>query len=241
MKNYDNKNEFIEGVKNSFPIVIGYFSVSFTFGIMAAKAGLSPGLATLISVTNLTSAGQFAGLTLITAQASYIEVFLTQLIINLRYGLMSLSLSQKLHPSVTTGKRLLIAFANTDEIFAVSVSRPKKVTTAYMVGLELFPIVGWSLGTFAGAVTTSLLPPFVQSALGVALYGMFIAIVLPPARSHKPVAFVALMAAVLSVIFTYAPGLQRISAGFVIIITTVLSASLGALLWPIPDTKEGDS
>ena len=126
MKNQNRRQHFMEGAKDSLPIVIGYFSVSFTFGIMAAKAGFSPWIATLISITNVTSAGQFAGLTLMAAQASYFEIFLTELIINLRYGLMSLSLSQRLSDSATTGKRLLIAFANTDEIFAVSVSKPRK-------------------------------------------------------------------------------------------------------------------
>lgn len=231
----------MEGAKDSLPIVIGYFSVSFTFGIMAAKAGFSPWIATLISITNVTSAGQFAGLTLMVAQASYLEIFLTELVINLRYGLMSLSLSQRLSDSVTTGKRLLIAFANTDEIFAVSVSKPHKVTSAYMAGLEIFPILGWTAGTLSGAVATSLLPPFVQSALGVALYGMFIAIVLPPARAHRPIALVSLLAAVLSLSFTYLPGLNRISAGFSIILCTLIAAGVGAFFWPIPDNKEDDS
>ncbi len=231
----------MEGAKDSLPIVIGYFSVSFTFGIMAAKAGFSPWIATLISITNVTSAGQFAGLTLMAAQASYFEIFLTELIINLRYGLMSLSLSQRLSDSATTGKRLLIAFANTDEIFAVSVSKPRKVTPAYMAGLEIFPILGWSAGTLAGAIATSLLPPFVQSALGVALYGMFIAIVLPVARGRRPVAFVSLLAAALSIAFAYLPIFHRISAGFSIILCTLIAAGVGAFFWPVPDTKEADS
>jgi predicted branched-subunit amino acid permease len=172
--------EFLCGAKDSTPIAIGYFSVSFTFGIMAAKAGISPWMAGLISLVNVTSAGQFAGLQLIVAGTTYIEMFLTQLVINLRYALMSLSLTQKLHQDCHTGKRLVMAYGVTDEIFAVSVSRDRPVTFSYMMGLILPSVLGWTLGTIAGGIANNLLPTSVQSALGLALYAMFVAIVTAP-------------------------------------------------------------
>ena len=230
--------DFLEGVKDSTPIAIGYFSVSFTFGIMAAGFGLSPLTAGAISLFNVTSAGQFAGLTLFAAGAPYLELFFTQLIINLRYALMSLTLTQKLSHSVTTGKRLIMSFGITDEIFAVAVTREKPVTLSYMLGLEWVPIMSWTLGTFCGAVANNLLPASVQSALGIALYGMFVAIVLPVAKERKSVLFVAVLALTLSCIFYYVPLFHRVSSGLSIIFSTVLAAGLGALFFPSEEEDE---
>ena len=164
-------NEFKNGLKDGIPIALGYFAVSFSFGILAIKGGLSVFQAVLTSVTNVTSAGQFAGLQIIIAGGTILEVILTQLIINLRYGLMSLSLTQKLADDVGIWKRLIIAFANTDEIFAVAMGYFKEVTFPYMLGLQILPILGWGGGTFAGAVASGLLPKSVCSALSLALYG----------------------------------------------------------------------
>ena len=175
-------NEFKNGLKDGIPIALGYFAVSFSFGILAIKGGLSVFQAVLTSVTNVTSAGQFAGLQIIIAGGTILEVILTQLIINLRYGLMSLSLTQKLADDVGIWKRLIIAFANTDEIFAVAMGYFKEVTFPYMLGLQILPILGWGGGTFAGAVASGLLPKSVCSALSLALYGMFLAIVVPVAK-----------------------------------------------------------
>lgn len=234
------KVDFKNGVRDGLPIALGYFGVSFTFGIMAAQAGLSPWLAGLISLTNVTSAGQFAGLTMIMAQASMAEVFLTQLVINLRYALMSLSLSQKLSKGTGTGKRMLIAFGNTDEIFAVASTREQEVTPWYMAGLESVPILFWTLGTIVGAVATGLLPQSVSTALGLALYAMFVAIVLPPARKDFHVAVVAVVAMGISCLLYYAPVLKNISSGFAIIISTVLAAGLGAWLFPVSEERQQD-
>lgn len=234
------KNDFLEGAKDSVAIVIGYFSVSFTFGIVAAQARIPVLTATLMSLVNVTSAGQFAGLNLILAQSSYIEMFLTQLVINLRYGLMSLSLSQHLSRDVTTGKRLAIAFANTDEIFAVSVSKPHSVSASYMAGLEIFPVISWAAGTFFGAVANNLLPQSVSSALGIALYGMFVAIVMPVARERRSVAIAAALAALLSLAFHYLPVLSAVSSGFSIIICTVAASAAAAVLFPVPEDNGGD-
>lgn len=236
-----DRKDFLYGAKDSIAIVIGYFSVSFTFGIVAAQAGISPAIATLMSLTNVTSAGQFAGLNLIIAQSTYIEMFLTQLVINMRYGLMSLSLSQHLDKNANTLKRFLIAFCNTDEVFAVSVSKPNKVSASYMAGLEIFPIISWTAGTFFGAFANGLLPAAVSSALGIALYGMFVAIVMPVARERRSVAIAAIIAACLSLTFHYLPMLSKVSSGFSIIICTVAASALAAVFFPIPDDDGGDA
>lgn len=231
-------NSFSNGFRDGIPIALGYLSVSFTFGIMAVAGGLPASLAVAISMTNLTSAGQFAGLDLIIASGSYFEMALTQLVINLRYALMSVSLSQKLHKSVTVFDRLLIAFGNTDEIFAVAMSKPKEVGKKFMFGLILSPYIGWSLGTLIGAVAGSLLPESVRSALGIAIYGMFLAIIIPPVKHNKTVALVVLIAAAMSVAFKFIPVLSNVSSGFVIIICAVVAASVGALIKPVPAESE---
>lgn len=232
------KQGFYKGVKHGIPIAMGYLSVSFTFGMKAVADGLSPMQALLISMTNVTSAGQFAGLPLMVAQASLIEMALTQLIINLRYALMSLSLSQRLDKSMTTLHRMLFSFCNTDEIFAVASSQPEKVGRWYLYGLMSTPYWGWALGTLLGAVAGQLLPEFLRTALGIAIYGMFLAIILPPARKEKPVRVVVLIAVALSLCFRYIPALSTLSSGFVIIICAVAASTLGALLFPV---KEGDA
>lgn len=237
------KTEIISGMKDSLPIMAGYFSVSFTFGIMAASYGMAPWIAGLISFTNITSAGQFAGVQLMAAAGgtTVLEMFLTQLVINLRYGLMSLSLSQRLVPGVGTLKRMLIAYINTDEIFAVAASRPMRITPSYMFGLEVGPILCWTAGTISGAAFRDLLPPAVQSALGVALYGMFIAIVLPPVRKNKHIAIVAGIALLISVLLYYVPALSGISSGFAVIICTLLAAGVGAALFPVRDADKSSN
>ena len=229
---------FLKGLRHGVPIGLGYLSVSFTFGMKAVGDGLTAVQAVLISLMNLTSAGQFAGLPLMVGGASMIEMALTQLIINLRYALMSLSLGQKLDGTMTTLRRMIFSFANTDEIFAVASSQPGRVGNTYLYGLMLAPIIGWSTGTLLGAVAGQLLPAFVRSALGVAIYGMFLAIILPPARKEKPVRVVVLIAVVLSLCFRYIPLLSSLSSGFVIIICAVAASALGAWLFPV---KEGDA
>lgn len=231
-------NKIQRGIRDGIPIAVGYFSVSFTFGMMAVQSGISPFHAVLISLLNLTSAGQFAGLTVIVSNASLMEVALTQLVVNIRYALMSVSLSQKLDDSVKMRSRLLIAYGNTDEIFAVASSKPGTVGAKYLYGLILLPVLGWVGGTLAGAVASTLLPGTVISALGVALYGMFIAIVVPPAKEHKEVRTVVLIALLLSCAFYYLPVLRQVSSGFMIIICTVAAAAVGAVLFPLKEGEE---
>ncbi|MDO4484523.1 MAG: AzlC family ABC transporter permease [Clostridia bacterium] len=231
------KQKFFQGVRHGIPIALGYLSVSFTFGMKAVADGLTPLQAVLISMTNVTSAGQFAGLPLMLAQASLIEVALTQLIINLRYALMSISLSQKLDSTMTTLHRMCFSFCNTDEIFAVASGQQGKVGKWYLYGLMSTPWFGWALGTLLGAVAGTLLPPFVRSALGIAIYGMFLAIILPPARKEKSVRAVVLLAVGLSLCFRYLPMLKGISSGFVIIICAVVASAVGAWLFPVKEAE----
>ena len=226
---------FLQRVKHGIPIALGYLSVSFTFGMKAVGDGLTWAQAVLISMTNVTSAGQFAGLPLMVAQASLIEAALTQLVINLRYALMSLSLSQKLDHTMTTLHRMVFSFCNTDEIFAVASSQPGKVGKWYLYGLMSTPWLGWTLGTLLGAVAGQLLPVFFRQALGIAIYGMFLAIILPPARRERPVRVVVLLAVGMSLCFRYLPVLSRLSGGFVIIICAVVASAVGALLFPVKE------
>lgn len=228
-------SEFKQGIKDSIPIAAGYFSVSFSFGILALSGGLSVFQAVLTSFTNLTSAGQFAGLKIMLAGGTILEMILTQLIINLRYALMSLSLSQKLAPDVKIWQRLIMAFGNTDEIFAVAVSHGKELTLRYMVGLELLPLLGWSAGTAAGALACDLLPVSLSSALSVALYGMFIAIVVHVAEKSRPVMIVTLIALLMSSVLYYVPAFSKVSAGIAIIICTVGASALGAAFFPVKE------
>ncbi len=214
-------------------------AVSFAFGITAVGSGLSVIHALLISMTNLTSAGQLAAVPIICSGGSLIELAATQFIINLRYSLMSISLSQKLGKSVKLIHRFLIAFGNTDEIFAVSVSKPTSLGKKYFFGLIITPYIGWCGGTLLGAVAGNILPPLVISALGIAIYGMFIAIIIPEAKKRRASAICILCAALLSCAFRYVPFLSGISGGFVIILCAVPVSLLFALIAPIDDKKEG--
>lgn len=232
------RESFRRGLKDGVPIALGYFAVSFTFGMMAVSGGLSIWQAVLISLTNLTSAGQFAGLDIILAAGSYWEMALTQLIINLRYCLMSFSLSQKMETKTSLLHRCLVAFGITDEIFGVSASQEGKVSPYYNYGAMCVAIPGWTLGTLAGAISGNLLPEFMMSALSVAIYGMFLAIIIPPAKTNRAVAGVVLGAMAVSTLFAIVPVLKKVSSGFVIIITTLLVAGIAAYVCPVKEEKE---
>ena len=235
-----NWNAYRTGVNRGLPVGVGYFSVSFGFGAMAAAQGMKALDATLISLTNLTSAGQFAGLTLILASATLWELILTQLVINSRYALMSLALSQKMGQRIGVIPRLFIAFFNTDEIFALAMAEKNPLTVPFMMGLGTTPILGWTAGTLCGALAGSVLPASIRVALGVMLYGMFIAIVVPPARQEKPVLITVILALILSCLFTWVPGLKEVSAGISIVICTVAAAAICAWLHPIEE-EEGEA
>ena len=232
--------EITQGIRDGIPIALGYLSVSFTFGLMAVEAGLTWWQAVLISAANLTSAGQFAGLDIMAAGGAMFEMALTQLVINMRYALMSLSLSQKVDSSVHMRHRFIIGFAVTDEIFAVAMSRDKKVSRFYMYGLMLCPFLGWTSGTALGAVLGNILPEFVRNSLGIAIYGMFIAIIVPKAKKEAQYLKVILIAVFLSCCFAWIPFLKAVSSGFVVIICAVLAAGAGAYFFPIQPEAEED-
>ncbi len=234
-----NRTAFKNGIKDGIPICLGYFSVSAAFGISAVKMGIPIWLTVLMSLTNLTSAGQFAGATLLASGGAYVELIVTMLIINARYFLMSLSVSQKVDSRFTTPKRLIASFGITDEIFAVSMQKPKELSFTYMVGLIITPVLGWTFGTLTGAVATSLLPEVLSDAMGIALYGMFIAIIIPPAREHKNVMVAVLMAIAASYAFAYIPWLNQISGGWSVIIITLVVSAIASVLFPIEE-KEGE-
>lgn len=233
------QNNFFAGIKDGFPICLGYLSVAFAFGITATSQGLDPWQAVLISMLNVTSAGQLAGVPIIVGGGSLIELGATQLIINLRYALMSVSLSQKFGKSMRLVDKFLVSFVNTDEVFAVSSSKGMDLGRKYMYGITLTPFLGWSLGTLLGAIAGNILPAIVISALGIAIYAMFVAIVTPVARKERPVLLCSLVAIVLSCIFNYIPVLkEHISSGFIIIICTVITSVVFALTFPLPPEKE---
>lgn len=231
------KHHFMAGIRAGVPVCLGYFSVSFGFGAMAVSMGLSIIQAVLISATNLTSAGQFAGLTVIATGGAIIEMILTQLVINSRYALMGLALGQRMGPGVGSGKRLCAAFFDTDEVFALGMSRGGDLTVAYFVGAGVIAAVGWISGTALGAIAGSLLPLSVQLALGALLYGMFIAIVVPQARQEKSMLVCMALALLISCLFTWVPGLKDISSGLAIVLSTVITAAICALLFPIQEDQ----
>lgn len=231
------KGLFSRGLLDGVPIALGYLSVSFSFGISAVNGGLSPLAAVLISLTNLTSAGQVAGLGIILSAGPMLEMAVTQLVINIRYFLMSLSLSQRLEPSFTLRHRLLVAFGITDEIFGVASARHEPPVPRYMYGLILFPLIGWTLGTLLGAVAGNILPDSLKYALGIAIYGMFVAIVVPPAKRDRGVLLGVLVAIGISCLLAYVPIFSFITSGFSIILSAVIAAVAAALLFPIPDEE----
>lgn len=232
------KKLFFKGVRDGIPIFLGYLSVSFGFGILCINLGLSVATAVGISITNLTSAGQVAGVGIIAAGGTLIEMVLTQIVINLRYSLFAIALSQKLDSSFTTPHRVLASFGITDEIFAVSYAQEGKVKPIYMYGLILVSTSGWVLGTLLGAVLGQVLPASVSAAMGIMLYGMFLAIFIPPAKKERGVLIAVIMAALCSLLFEYV--LTFVSGGFAVIISALVSATVCAVLFPVAE-EEADA
>lgn len=230
-------NSYKKGLKDGIPICLGYFSVSFAFGIFTVESGLTVIQAALISLLNLTSAGQLAGVPIMATGGSLAELALSQLVINSRYSLMSVSLAQKLSPTVSFADKLIISYANTDEIFAVAVSNNGEIGKRYMLGLMCLPILGWTSGTLLGAVAGNILPAIVTSALGLAIYGMFVAIVVPVAKKEKATALCVILAIALSCCFYYIPALKVVPSGFTVIICSVVASAIFALVAPI-EAKE---
>lgn len=227
-------NQFIKGIKAGIPIGLGYLSVSFTFGIMAVSYGFTWWQAVLISMTTVTSAGQFAGISTMLSPGHYLEMLLSQMTINIRYSFMSLSLSQKTDSRFKGLYRWLLGFFVTDEIFAVA-SAKEHVSRSYFLGLAVMPYLGWTAGTLIGALLGNVLPQRLMSALSLAIYGMFVAIVVPEMKRTRPVVYVVASALVLRCLFYYMPVLKQISGGLAISICAIAAAVLGAVLFTVEE------
>ncbi|MCR5671994.1 MAG: AzlC family ABC transporter permease [Butyrivibrio sp.] len=236
--NVGSIKDFKEGCRDAIPVCLGYIAVSFAFGIEASKIGMTTFQAAATSLLNVTSAGQFSALEVIARNGSFLELAILQFIINLRYMLMSCALSQKLAPGVSTAHRMGISYGVTDEIFGLSVLRKGQLYPLYSYGLILVSVFGWCLGTVMGAFAGQIMPQRIISCLGLAIYGMFIAIILPDARDNKAVLAVVLSAMFASTVFTYAPVLSLISSGFRIIIITVAVAAIAAVISPVKEEED---
>lgn len=232
------KLTFKQGLKDGLPIGLGYLSVSFAFGVWAVGLGVPIFIALLTSMTNLTSAGQFAGTEIIAVGGSIISLILGQLVINSRYFLMGISLTQKLDESFTFPERLLCGAFITDEIFAVAVTKNQAVNTKYFHGLTILPYVGWALGTLVGAIAGNILPVQIVSALNIAIYAMFIAIIVPPAMKNLGVFVSIIIATAISCILYFVPVFSFLTSGLPYIITAILTADLVSFLFPVKDEKE---
>ncbi|MBQ9951447.1 MAG: AzlC family ABC transporter permease [Clostridia bacterium] len=233
----DNKSCFMKGCRDGVPIALGYFAVSFSLGIAARSAGFTAFQALLMSFFNNASAGEFAAFTLIGAGASYLEVALMTLVTNARYLLMSCALSQKLSPSTPIRSRMLIGFDVTDEIFGVSIAYPGKLNPLYTYGVMLLALPGWAVGTYFGVLMGNILPLRLVSALSVALYGMFIAVFMPPARKEKVIGALVVISMFLSWVFATVDFFSFLSEGMRVIFLTVAISALAALLFPVKDEE----
>lgn len=228
---------FIRGLKAGIPIGLGYLSVSFTFGIICITYGFQWWEAVLVSMLTVTSAGQFAGIGMMALPGQEIPMLISQLTINIRYSFMSVSLSQKVEEKFSGIYRWLFGFFMTDEIFAVA-SKEEVVTRKFFAGLSVLPYIGWAVGTLLGALLGSILPPRLMSALGLAIYGMFVAIVVPDMKKGKSVCIVVGIAALLSCVFYFVPLLKNINAGLTISISAIVAAVIGSLLFPVTQQEE---
>lgn len=233
-----NQTAMRSGFRDGFPIGLGYFAVSFSLGIVARNAGLSPFQGLLASALCSASAGEYAGFTLIGAMGTFLEIAIITLITNARYLLMSCALSQKADPKMPTRHRLLTSFYITDELFAISIARPGYLNPYYFYGAVFIAIPCWSLGTFFGVIAGNLLPLRLVSAFSVALYGMFLAVIIPPARKDKVIACLIILSFVASFAATYLPGISQISDGTRTILLTVVISAIAAVLFPRKEEEE---
>lgn len=226
--------DFIKGLKGGIPIGLGYLSVSFAFGIMAVSLGFQWWQAVIISMTNLTSAGQLAGIGIMVNPGLYLDMLLSQLTINVRYSFMSVSLSQKVTPQFSGLKRWILGFFMTDEIFAVAYNE-KEVSVKFFSGLTVFPYIGWTVGTLLGSILGNILPAIIMNALCLAIYGMFVAIVAPKAKESLSLLLVVGIAITLSCLFYYLPFLSTVSSGLAVCICAIVAAIIGAVFFPVKE------
>ena len=228
------------GIRDGLPICIGYFSVSFAFGIFATGAGLSVFEALLMSVFNLSSAGQFAAVPIICTGGSFIELALSQLVINSRYALMSLSMSQNMGESVRLRDKFLIAFACADEPYAVSMAKGAPLSRKYMYSLIILPYLGWASGTFLGGLAGNIMPDILVSAFGITIYAMFVAIIIPPMKKSGKITVAVLISILFSCLFKYVDVLGKIPSGFAVIISSVLASLIITAISFLPSLEGGN-
>ena len=232
-------NDFKRGLLSGIPIGLGYLSVSFSFGIIAVSYGLLWWQAVLISMTTLTSAGQLAGIGIMMQPGQYIDMLISQLTVNVRYSFMSVSLSQKTSAELKGIRRWVLGFFMTDEIFAVA-SNEREVSTKFFAGLTAFPYMGWTLGTLMGTLVGNVLPASVMSALCIAIYGMFVAIVVPCVRDSSKLLSIVLISIFFSSLFYYLPVLSSVSAGLSVSICAVAAAAIGAAVFPVKEDADNE-
>ena len=230
------KKPFFEGLRDGVPIGLGYFAVAFSLGIVARNAGLTPIQGFIASFFNLASAGEYALFTSMQAAASFLEIAIITLVVNARYLLMSCALAQRFDPATPMIHRFFVGFGITDEIFGITIARPGTIEPKYNYGAILIAATLWSLGTSCGIIAGNFLPARVVSALSVALYGMFLAIIIPPARKNLVIAIAVAVSFLCSYICGIIPVVKELSSGTRTIILTVLIASIVALIKPIDDT-----
>lgn len=232
-----NKSAFLNGIAAGIPVGLGYFAVSFSLGIVARKAGLDPVQGFVASFFNLASAGEYALFTSIEQLVTYIEVAVITFVVNARYLLMSCALSQKFSPETPFIHRLFVAFGITDEIFGISIAQPGALNPWYNYGAMLIAVPLWSIGTSLGIIAGNLLPVMAVDALSVALYGMFIAIIIPPAKKNMTIAAAVAVSFALSWGFSVLPWIKELSGGNRTIILTVLISAVLAYLKPVEDEE----
>ncbi|WP_315437004.1 AzlC family ABC transporter permease [uncultured Selenomonas sp.] len=232
------RSVFMAGVHDGVPIALGYFVVAFTLGILAKTAGLTPWQGFVTSAVNIASAGEYAGFTVIAAQAPYLEIAVLTLVANARYFLMAAALTQRFAPETSLLHRLAVSFGVTDEIFGITVARGGTVNPYYNYGALAISVPAWAAGTSAGILAGGILPSAVVSALSVALYGMFVWVVLPAAKKSRPIGGMVLASCVLSLAATYAPVTSELSGGTRTILLTLLIAGVGAALFPVDEEEE---
>ena len=232
---------FNKGLKDGIPIALGYLFVSMGFGITAINSGLNPVEAIFISITNLTSAGQVAGVRVISEStvflSSALEMLLTQFVINLRYSLMGISLSQNTDESFSIKNRMICSYSITDEIYAVASTQPDPICVSYFIGLSLLPIIGWTAGTAIGALLGSSINPQLSAIFGIAIYGMFLSIFIPPSKKHTGIRISVITGALISCIIYFTPSLHFISSGFSVIISSIIAASVAAVIKPLKEEQ----
>lgn len=241
--NVNSQNSgYKKGLMAGLPICLGYLPISFAFGITAAKMGLAVWISEFMSALIYTGAGQMSALNLIKGGEELAITFaLTMFVVNCRYILLSLSLSQKLDRSMNTFQRLIFSFFNTDEIFAVAMQENGYLKAPYLFGIATLPYIGWITGSALGILFTDLLPASLSSALGMLIFGMYIAIIVPPAKKSKPITFVILNAIIISVLLECNPIVRSyLSPAWIIIICAVVTSVIGSIFFPIETVKEGE-